>query len=647
MNLRTITARLRAVAICLMLPAALYAVEIEPPKVQLVDKFGVNMANGQVTHRMDIVSIGGAMGLTDILSVYGNEFNFIGLRGFNHKYFAWAKDIQLVPSASPNFSPHNIMRVYGPGGTADFAYYSNGVLQNNGDFTTPYTYVPLGDERNILEVVGNNLEWTRPDGTILRFDRGILPVKKAMSGGSLISIEYPNGFLITITSLGLSVNTNTGFQLKQVFQGDNTFCSATPIARSSDEAGWSNRNPKEVVGINAAVEYCSPTSNCTLTNNWPRATIDWPHCMPDIMFRKDNQIGVTNAQGLTTTYKFTRQDLALSEFGTPMEGYTAGQQWSPRLTGISPPNNSTTTMLSYGYKNLFALQPDTNALYTGGGVDYRLQTAGVATGASRGAAGTPYRFHQSYMNGPDSENFGGGIGSGVSLVRVLGMVQGAVGAIDYADTDDGRIFFEHTPRNFPMYRINSQSAPNESYGYTRGNLSSISYNGNLQSGYYIAAEFPDSCTPSTRKTCNQAIRIRDANGNWTDYTYHPESGQVASITYAANKHGVRAQTRYEYLQFGASYYGSDGVWIAGETNPAKIWLRTAEKSCIQGSASEGACPGGDEVVTQFEYDHNNLLMTGMTVTEPGGMAHRTCYRYDIFGNQIGVTTPNAALGNCP
>jgi hypothetical protein len=37
------------------------AADIEPPQKQVVDKFGVNMANGQITHSLQTVSIGGAM----------------------------------------------------------------------------------------------------------------------------------------------------------------------------------------------------------------------------------------------------------------------------------------------------------------------------------------------------------------------------------------------------------------------------------------------------------------------------------------------------------------------------------------------------------------------------------------------------------
>ena len=58
------------------------------------------------------------------------------------------------------------------------------------------------------------------------------------------------------------------------------------------------------------------------------------------------------------------------------------------------------------------------------------------------------------------------------------------------------------------------------------------------------------------------------------------------------------------------------------------------------------CAANDEVVTRFEYDHDNLLLTGITVSEPAGATRRTCYQYDIYGNQIGVTQPKANMSSC-
>lgn len=348
------------------------------------------------------------------------------------------------------------------------------------------------------------------------------------------------------------------------------------------------------------------------------------------MFSGSKQVSVTNAQGLTTTYRFMAYDLAYEPDGTLAEGHTPGQNFSPRLTSVSAPNNPSRILFSYEYKNLFTTYP-------GDYYDIRLQDSGVVTKATgQDGLEISYDMLRSYYS--DTQNLGLGGANGIPLVHLAGNVNGAVGAIYYADTDDGRMYFETTPRNFPT-SFDKTAAPDESYAYTRSNLTSITYN----NSYSVIAEYPTSCTSSTRKTCNQATRIRDANGNWTDYAYHAQSGQVSRITYPANKHGIRPETRYEYTQLSASYYDSSGTKTAG----TPIWMKTAEKYCINSSANNGVCAGGDEVVTQFEYNHDNLLMTGMTVTEPGGATLRTCFQYDIYGNQIGKTLPKANLASCP
>jgi hypothetical protein len=281
----------------------LRAADIEPPKVELIDEFGVNIANGQVSHSMEIVSIGGAMGLSDSVTVRANELDVSGSRGFNHKFFGQARDVAISTTPTLTLSPRNIMRVYDPSGSADFAYYEGNTLRNDGDISSNYSYRPLGDERHSLVEAGDLFEWTKPDGTITRFARRPLssgaPTRKAFEGGQLVSITYPNGFTITVTSSGMSVNTNTGFQLKQFYAADPNFCgSVWPIPRTSVESGWSTRNPKFVVAINAAIEHCSATAtasgqhDCALNRNWPKAEFIYPSCMPDIMRRTPSQIGV-------------------------------------------------------------------------------------------------------------------------------------------------------------------------------------------------------------------------------------------------------------------------------------------------------------------------------------------------------------------
>ncbi len=157
---------------------------------------------------------------------------------------------------------------------------------------------------------------------------------------------------------------------------------------------------------------------------------------------------------------------------------------------------------------------------------------------------------------------------------------------------------------------------------------------------HIEAQYPGNCSPTTRKTCNQAEWIADAKGNRTYYSYHPQSGQVATITSPPDRNGHQAQTRYEYTQLSARYFDNSGTRITG----SPIWMKSAEKYCINSNYA-GSCEAGDEVVTQFEYNHDNLRLTGTTVTADG-VTLRTCYQYDRFGNQIGKTTPNANRPTC-
>lgn len=251
-----------------------------------------------------------------------------------------------------------------------------------------------------------------------------------------------------------------------------------------------------------------------------------------------------------------------------------------------------------------------------------------------------YVINQDYMG--DSYSWSSPVG-GVSRVFYRN-VYGNPSGTNYVDTLDGRVWFENSGRNFP-YQFDRTGSPTEQYFYeTRSNLTRIAYGDPAGEGYQIVAEYPATC--ANRKTCNQATRVSDAKGNWTDYTYYPESGLVKSITYPPNKNGIRAETRFTYVWKQATYFNPTANVVQQAPYEDGMWLKATEEFCINSAASSGNCTGNDEVVTSYEYNHPNLLMTGMLVTSPDG-SRRTCYRYDDFGNQISVTTPNAALASCP
>ena len=594
------------------------AIEIERPPVQFVDKLGVNMANGQVTNTLNTVSIGGAMGLSHSVSVYANEFNQPDARGFGEKYFNRADNVQLctTPSACP---PFEVMRVQDWSDSQSFQYGGS----------SPTGYTPISDERHSLEVVGAEFRWTKPDGTVVHFQRPGTGLA-ATVGGVLTKVVYPNGFTITVAQG--SVNTNTGFQLKYQFTGSNPPHNKTEppnLQAPLYSPTWPLKNPQSIVGINAWKKACPwTTAPCALgTEIWPTATFEWPAGMPRTMHIGWSEVKVTDSANRKTTYRFQADDLSKDEFGVEIPPYNLVEEFSPRLKEIIPPG-ATATRFTYSYKNLFL--PDMNQL------DRRLQKSGVIKTAHRLGLGMTYTMNQ-LQPGSETRNEGGESG-GIYEVRQRSLYGNPSGTY-YVQTLDGRVWFEQTARNFPS-SFDRNTAPSEQYFYeTRSNLTKLTRAGQGDT----LAEYPAVCT--NRKTCNQATRIRDPNGNWTDYAYDPLTGQVTKITYPANQSGIRPETRFGYTVMYATYYNDAQPQVRVQSSEG-VSMKTSEEYCINSAASNGNCALGDEVVTTFEYNHPNLLMTGMLVTAPDG-SRRTCFKYDDYGNQIEVTTPNANLSSCP
>jgi hypothetical protein len=327
----------RAVAVALGLGFAAWAsaVEIERPKVQLIDKFGVNVATGQVTQSLETLRLGGEMGLSHSISVYANELNFLHNFGFADKYWHETRAINL--SQSPDYEIPNVYHVSDFQDSATFIVHVNGVhVKAFGNLAPPYTYVPIGDARHSLVASNDQLIWTKPDGTTVRFQRS--PNAPASGVGRMVEIVYPNGFTISLAPNGLqSVLTNTGFQLKYLYEPDHRPMAKTdnpnlynaPPLGTSAQTGFSYQNPRSIKAINNAVEYCAPSAaTCSLSNAWPTATFDWPAGMPRTLYLGDSQATITNAAGAVAKFDF--RAYSISGPGTPANWY------SPRLIAFTP-----------------------------------------------------------------------------------------------------------------------------------------------------------------------------------------------------------------------------------------------------------------------------------------------------------------------
>lgn len=629
---RTVIAAATALAAC-----ASHAIGIEPPKVKLIDDMGINMATGQVTYSITPVSIGGPMGLSYTVNIYANEARW-GAEGFSAAYSGQAQAVLLTTEI--NYSPSRVMRVSDGSSSVDFKVLVNGVVQT--DFLNlppPYTYEPVGDLRDTLEVNGTYLDWTKPDGTIARFLR---LGTNADYGAGMTQIIYPNGFIIYTSRT--NITNNAGFQLRAMMEPDHrpfdkvdnpNLTGGVPPATSSAGSGWSSTNPKYVKAINNAIEYCGPDP-CNLLRSWPTATFEWPAGMPRTLFIGDSIVRVHDASGAVTELRYHADDLAYDQNGNVISPYTPGTQFSPRVAGIKPPGSSQ-EVSRYQYSNLFSYSSSSMGNYM-----TRVQTSGVVRTADNISEHAYYTMMTPTMGGIDFRNNAGGDG-GISAVQVQPrLIKGNPDMLAFVQTREGRITFEGSdPRNLPA-TFQKITGPSERYSYdARGNLTRVEW---LVNGTYVMqqeAQYPSSCTPQTRKTCNQAEWISDAKSNRTVFTYHAPSGQVESVTSPADGDGKQAQIRYEYTPLSAQYFNGGSSKVQG----SPIWMKTAEKFCIDSNYS-GGCQGGDEVIKRFEYQHDNLLLTGVTVTSPDGRVLRTCYQYDRFGNEIGVTSPRAGRTSC-
>jgi hypothetical protein len=634
------------------------AAGIERPQIRLIDKFNVNVATGQVTQSMATVGIGGSMGLSHGISVHANELDFLRNFGYADKYWHEIRYVRL--STVIGYPIPNVLRVSDFADSEDFRVLVNGQpVKEFAGTRPPFTYVAIKDERNSLVSNSEGLTWTKPDGTIVKFTVG--PNSPAGATGLVREIVYPNGFTITIDVYGLqSVRTNTGFQLKYLYEldhrpmakPDNPRLVSAPPLLSSAQSGFSSRNPKYIKALNNAVEYCAPAaSTCALANPWPTVTFDWPAGMPRVLYIGDNQSAVTLANGAVAKFDFRAYDLAGGDPNNPRL-YQPGTQYSPRMVGFTPAGSSS-PHYTYDFKNLFITQTvpvytlqlelsTTTSIQIFGTWSYRAQTAGLVKTATNISKSIGYSLFTP-LNDFSDAYYNYAIGSGID--RAFMSPSSAAGSRDhvsFADTEDGRVQFEATARNWP-WRFEKLSGPWEEYEYTRGNLSKIKLRVDGAWRVHREAAYPATCTTTTRKTCNQPLWVKDPNGNITYYAYHEPSGQVASVTSPPDKHGISPQTRYEYQQKNARFFDGGSSKVDG----SPIWLKTAEKSCINSAFNGSACAANDEIVTRFEYNHDNLLLTGMTVADPvTGTTRRTCHQYDHYGNRIGVTQPKANLASC-
>lgn len=572
-----------------------------PPAISAYDSADVNLLSGLPTFSQTDLKIGsGGNSLSHTISTYDGMF-----WGFNHNF-----TFKTIPA-----SINSVAHIQVTAGLETHLFK----LNTWGDINSGYS--PVSDDGSTY----NSQGFTDRYGTVY-------------SGST---ITYANGFKIS-TSMGYGARTNTGLQFKPRFKSvnANNYNGGSYDVNNSNDLLAARNFPSSIIAINNAVEYCSPTANaCNLTNIWPTVTYDWPYAA-DVLGKHgqgiqvgDGIFSVTDAENRKTTYKhelIQDESTCQRDFGVGTVAYNP--KYKTRITEVRSENPVIGTR-DYEY--------DHHAqLFYNGGMGTVQVTCYLRFSLIDNVTINGIRWNYNHDQ-PDTIYVQSGRGSNYQ------------GRYDVVMRRYGTEFIKgqiQTPHLFAKYYQNESNRLKSvtvdgiktEYEYdSRGNVTELKTL-SLGRQTFITKTAGFDLTCNNIKKCNKPNWTMDGKGNTTNYTYHPESGQVATITKPANEKNIRSQTRLTYEQKFATYK------INGDTpeqSPDGIWLKTTESHCINSTYNGSSCAGNDEVVTRFEYEPQNLFLVGLATTAQGKI-QRTCYRYDIYGNKIGETKPKAGLTSC-
>jgi len=198
-------------------------------------------------------------------------------------------------------------------------------------------------------------------------------------------------------------------------------------------------------------------------------------------------------------------------------------------------------------------------------------------------------------------------------------------------------------------RLNTVTHPEgDYYTYTydaRGNVtqtvSTPKPGSGLSAVTVYQAGYDTTC--ANLKTCNQPNWTKDAKGNQTDYTYDATHGGVLTVTLPADSAGYRKRTYNTYTAY--------------DTGNGLIYRLTRTETCGLSSAqlTLTACPAlsSTEVVTTSygtsstaPYTYKTFLPYQVTKTDgAASLTATTTYAYDKIGNVVSVDGPLAGTGD--
>lgn len=624
-----------------------------PPTVSLVDKNGYDVMSRSVDQHVTDLSIGS--GLSQLvhtdrffqgsISQYALRDNFTGT-------LQTIVPAGAFPTSSNNFASACLYSFSYDTHSECFSATSTGApgapqsqdgstLTVNADGTFAYT----ARDGTVYSGIGFTITFTN--------NSGVLDLNTYQTG-QVTRVAYPNGLIVNINwkyASGApdgygriqSVTTNAGSQIKYNYLSNTT----------TDSTWYALAN---VVAINNAVEYCDPAADtCSLTHSWKSAsysltyvsTIQASNSPIDI-----NYYTITDQAGTQTRYTILGDGIggfgngniaAIQPPTATSDQYTFQYCWPGQNVTASPyiipcADNSQSPNLAHPNLNGSGYIYSGIAAYTREGQQYNFTIAQYLSGQGPGPS----------VNTQTNTDSGQDVNISASFQWHTGYYGGP--SLTHASFSDGsNATYTGDYRQLITQYKNGQTATFDYTYDSRDNLLTQTRTAAAGSGVaniVSSAVYPTTC--SNMVTCNKPSSVTDPNGNTTTYTYDSTHGGVLTVTQPADANGITPQVRYSYTQISAQYLNSSGTLV---TSPNPIWVVSKESHCRSSAPSGSGCAlAGDEVVKTFQYGPasgaQDLLVHGI-VDDANGLALRTCFGYDVNGNKISETKPNANLTACP
>jgi hypothetical protein len=662
---------------------------------KIVNEHNVNMSSGTISYVLNDLSIGyGDLGLTHSISINSNDaMNYSSLvPGPKDKFRGGIRVVRYSKKPGTAYNYFKAISVFDHESTYYFTINEQGKFE--GLKNQLVTLTSEGTDTYLL---------TKTDGTEVRFAaEGAIPSNGIFADyfeptGFMREIKKPNGHTITIHRKGpnpylgqaiTSVNTNNGLQLKYVYEENILPLDPDKINSTNNPRfnvgpqNWWPYHPVKIIAMNNAIEACDLNSiSCTPTNEWPEANYSWENGMPRAFLIGESEFTVTDAMGKQTVFHHKAMSES-KQFGDSGFEVHPGlkNQFYPAIVKITESNGNE---IDYKYHNI---STNTNTCVSS---PYAYDGTAVR-------AGDVADSEKSSGPNPGPPVFGLGLCPTITTLVTIGALRASenngviinympIGPHAHArDLERERVSVHYsgstkivsshtvyspskiannayiidTPtkkvtltKDFANQVVTIENKLNDTtkdfyYDY-KGRVVSVNDAGRVKSFIYNVYY----CNP---KTCNRPSAVSDGHNTWlgdaplyTHYYYRSTTGQVALVRKPAVSGKVPA-VRYYY---GNKYarYKKDNASIQNAATP--ISLLTRKIHCKDSSLTVASCSGGDKVTTTYNYgtgtSANNLFLIGETMTTQGeNEVYRTCYKYDKYGNQIGITQPKAGVADC-